>query len=653
MENELGKTLAEILDAKCNKYIIPLYQRNFAWRTEEIQQLLQDVYEAHEEGRKYYIGSLVVLKRHNGDYEVIDGQQRLTVISMIAILFQKLTRPVLFYDSRPEVQEFFEILWRNPDHQEDAMRLPSPSLFYLKEAYAFLQKASVIDPHDGNAIISRFKDIPDIADFFLNNVVLVRNEIPEDTDVAAYFEIMNNRGEQLQKHEIVKAKMMEKIKAVGDSTYDLGAQKQFARIWDVCSQMDIPVHRLFSMLERKKYFGACFDFCFASKTFAVGENLKEPEPGSPLRLEQVLLEKVPVDGAIADKGQDDAESDIYTYGSIIDFPNFLMHVLRLYHKIHMKKESEDIPLNEASLLSAYTKHEEEIDPVEFAKLLLFCRTVFDRFIVKTTEDSRDAEDGRKWVLIKPTKYDNTWKFTYSFADEQREKLVKALSMLQVTFRSRIYKTWLYDILSWLYGECFETGDLSSISADKYLEHLHNYMLSYYEAQDFNILAVPENQELTRDNSYSEGTNTPHFLFNFIDYLYCCDKPEKFIKNFEFKYWNSVEHHFAQNKVEADSQYPYLHNLGNLCLVSKSSNSRLSDRDVKEKVQMSAKTNRGPNRQIIYAATEANGWNWGEKQIHEHYNELVDLLGRRKKLLNAMRYWPAKTPDGGDMTGSEA
>ena len=107
--NNLGKTLSEIF---CDKYIIPLYQRNFAWRTDEIQQLLQDAYEAmlKNTSGNYFIGSLVVLKRHNGDFEVIDGQQRLTVISIIAIIFKALSHPVLFYDSRPEVQDFFEVL---------------------------------------------------------------------------------------------------------------------------------------------------------------------------------------------------------------------------------------------------------------------------------------------------------------------------------------------------------------------------------------------------------------------------------------------------------------------------------------------------------------------------------------------------------------
>ena len=108
----MGKTIAEIFSGR---YVIPLYQRNFAWRTDEIQQLLQDVYDAYKvyklkKAGDYYIGSLVVIKRHNGDYEVIDGQQRLTVLSLIANLFNgndKLSHSVLFYDSRPDVQKFF------------------------------------------------------------------------------------------------------------------------------------------------------------------------------------------------------------------------------------------------------------------------------------------------------------------------------------------------------------------------------------------------------------------------------------------------------------------------------------------------------------------------------------------------------------------
>ena len=104
-DNQYGMTLSDIFS---DRYVVPLYQRNFAWRTDEIQQLLQDIWDAFQKSNtgNYYIGSLVVMKRHNGDYEVIDGQQRLTVISLIAILMGKLTRPMLFYDSAAHVRSW-------------------------------------------------------------------------------------------------------------------------------------------------------------------------------------------------------------------------------------------------------------------------------------------------------------------------------------------------------------------------------------------------------------------------------------------------------------------------------------------------------------------------------------------------------------------
>lgn len=47
-----------------------------------------------------------------------------------------------------------------------------------------------------------------LSEYIRNKVILVCTPLPEDTDVAAYFEIMNNRGEQLQAHEVIKALLM-------------------------------------------------------------------------------------------------------------------------------------------------------------------------------------------------------------------------------------------------------------------------------------------------------------------------------------------------------------------------------------------------------------------------------------------------------------
>ena len=622
-DNQYGMTLSDIFS---DRYVVPLYQRNFAWRTDEIQQLLQDIWDAFQKSNtgNYYIGSLVVMKRHNGDYEVIDGQQRLTVISLIAILMGKLTRPMLFYDSRPEVQEFFDLLCRNSDTPDAAYKLNAPSLFYLKEACDFIKNATVekTEKRDGQFSYSKvaFLGCRELAAYFLKNVVLVRNEIPEDTDVAAYFEIMNNRGAQLQKHEIIKAKMMANI----------GSKEQrgeFAKIWDACSQMDTPIQRLFSSVDRQKYFGETYD----DFTFPVIAQLEELQNDKTAQwsLEDILLDTAEQTGPVRHDETDTMETDVYSYNSVIDFPNFLMHVLRLYLDT-TGQNGNGVPLNEKELLNEYGKYQEHIDPVEFVKLLLFCRTAFDRFVVKTAADAEDPEDGRKWVLLKPKRYGTSWKFTSSFEDEvSQRKVVKALSMLQVTFRTRIYKTWLYDVLKWLYAK-YQQEQILSFGAEAYLDFLHRWMLDYYTAQHFDIRKLPDGELPSSSNSCSLGTGTPHFLLNFIDYLYWCQESGKYA-DFEFKYWNSVEHHLAQHKAVGEAEQ-YVDCLGNLYLISRSANSRLSDRVVQEKVDFYQGKNMGPNRQIIYEMTRRNEYRWEGEQIAEHYNDIVDLLCSRDKIL---------------------
>ena len=127
----LEKNIKEIFES--GKYVVPLYQRNYAWRKNEIEQLLQDIYEAFKKNPtgNYFIGSLVVLKRQNGDYEVIDGQQRLTTLSLITKIFGISKNPCLFYDSRPEVEEFFKEFYKA---DSNIQCLDYPQISHLKNA---------------------------------------------------------------------------------------------------------------------------------------------------------------------------------------------------------------------------------------------------------------------------------------------------------------------------------------------------------------------------------------------------------------------------------------------------------------------------------------------------------------------------------------
>ena len=612
----LGKSIGEIFDAK-NRYIIPRYQRNYAWGEVQIEALIQDIYEAHMSGTdKYYIGSLVVLKRRNGDYEVVDGQQRLTTLSLITKLLGITKTPVLTYESRPEVELFFKEFYElDIDTLETDLKTKitsSPQTFYLREAINVIKDAKINKDGDDKTSVGIEEWSSDkFKEYLEKNVILVRVEIPEDTDVASYFEIMNNRGEQLQKHEILKARLMNALEPKYHTEFDL--------IWTACSNIDTPIQQCFGSKDRKECFGENYDtftFTFGklSDEYQNDASSDSPQPTSI----NAILETAEINEIENDKKGDNAEKDRDKISSIIDFPNFLMHVLKLYAKKKSLKDI-DVKLNEKFLLSCAEKlfglNPDKDKVMDFIALLFKCRTLFDRYVIKV----KGVEDNEEfsWVLNKPNIYTysdgkNSVKYDINtYADKLQSQVIMAQSMLQVTFRQRIYKNWLQVLLEYLSNK--KCG-LHEIKAMDILGCLHGYMNDHYKNLGINLDEKIELQDGLKYACLNLGVNTPHFLLNFIDYLYWvkqhvleCKKNYP-IKDFTFRYWNSVEHHLAQNMARRrEENEPNLVKivdcLGNLFMISKNANSRLSDRDVKEKVEMSKDANMGANRQIIYQKTK--------------------------------------------------
>ena len=108
MEKKLPLEEMSISDVYMNSqntvtYSIPVYQRNYAWEEEQITTLVKDVYDSWQKNSSasYYIGTLVTYKRNDKEYEVIDGQQRLTTIYLIIkALGIKEVRSRLTYNAR-------------------------------------------------------------------------------------------------------------------------------------------------------------------------------------------------------------------------------------------------------------------------------------------------------------------------------------------------------------------------------------------------------------------------------------------------------------------------------------------------------------------------------------------------------------------------
>ena len=623
-KQSLNKTIAQIWE---DKYVVPLYQRNFSWTEEQIGQLLQDIYDNAPKSQddqcgNYYLGSLVVLERKDGTWEVIDGQQRLTCLHFICKYLDILKKPCLIYDSRPEVESFFADLfvksWNDFIHEYN--KIDNSKISRLKDALRIVENFK-IRTGKGDENITLKEMTPDqrnlLAEYISSKVILVRIPLPQDTDVASYFEIMNNRGEQLQSHEIVKAMLMQ---GLNDRDRNI-----FATIWDGCSQMNQPIQQTLSYYRAMGLFGNNFD----SLDFSCLKNI-ESELGNirnERNIEDILNSYSNDTKRIPDESRE--EPDV-KYRAIIDFPNFLMHVFRLYKSKGCPSDGTEIPLNADFMPTEKPYY--ITDSMDYIKCLLKIRIVFDRYVIKMQGDDEEDEN-LKWRLLRPYRYDYSGrqtlklKNTFSGSDDndnedekysKNSRIIKQQSMLQVTFRQRKYKRWLYDLLCWLY----EKSDLiESISEKDLSNHLDRWIVRYY-----NHLTKEWNDK--KDDIMCAGTNTPHFLMNFIDYLYwLASQQEKstiryanHIGDFQFRYNNSVEHHLPQSYQNVCKDN--IDKIGNLCLISKRKNSSLNDKGPTEKAKIEPGLQ--PNRSVMYQITHDYG-KWGDTEIEAHQNDINDLL----------------------------
>ena len=628
--SKLNKSISQIWS---DDYVVPLYQRNYAWQESQIQQLLQDVYDNSKiTDSHYFIGSLVVLQRPDGVYEVIDGQQRLTTLQLICKSLNLLHVPHLSYDSRPEVEDFFRGLFASAtskEYSEECKKKDCRKIYRLVDAIDIVESTHIhTNPgYSDDKVISistmsedeklRFKE------YLNNNVIIVRTVLPSDTDVAAYFEIMNNRGEQLKEHEIVKALMMKELNSTQRST--------FSSIWDACSQMNIPIQKTlkdYRLHGEYPLFGTNYD---ELNLQFIKQYNNDNIVCTPLNIDEILASS-----SEEIKNNEESYEGEVKYESIIDFPNFLMHIFKHYNS--------DCQLNSNYLYETYEKIKGDLNSMEFLGFMLKARTLFDRYIIKSQGEDEEVENV-KWIMLKPyrfyykkdksssLRYRNTFSEGYDEVEENekendiQKRIVMQESMLQVTFRTKKYKNWLFDLMEWLYE--YQVNNVNPFLLSEFLD---KWILNHYES----LLEKTTPADGTDWSFAALGTDTPHFVFNFVDYLYWVAKRRTVgnvryideVDDFDFKYYNSVEHHLPQSYEDTDEVN--VDNIGNLCLISRRKNSSLNDKAPKEKAKIELGLQ--PKRKIMYRITHDSDGIWGKKQILEHFQDIKTLLDERNIIL---------------------
>ena len=593
-----------------DSYAIPLYQRNFAWTYDEIEQLLNDVADAFQEKREnYYIGTLVV-NEENGIFKIIDGQQRTTALNLIALAlkhefgFNRLNAVNLTFPARKKSNENIQKLFTKQKISENDENELTRG---YRHAYDALKKV----------LEERQFESQSFFNYLFDKVIIFRSLLPNDLDLNLYFERFNSRGEQLEAHEILKAQMMDKF---GE---DQEMAQKFARIWDACAEFDKPVLKAFQIRSRpnnpdeegEKIFG---------REYA---NFKLQEVFDKIGVDKVetksLLEAISEDKSERGRAVS-KESDISNYTTVIDFPTFLFQVF------FIMEGSNETTFDDKKLLKIFEIERRDREWVQqFGQLLLTMKHIFDTLIVKNAQLENETE----WQ-IKCGQYETYqrnenggWKyvrinFQKNTFDNLNKNIILLQSMFAVTFTANRDSRWLYEILQFLFNHIEELNDQEF--GAQFKDFLEKMAVRYAEERLF-----------AEDGSIKKYGDIPVYAFNFVDYVLWKNRAElekeyKDIKfdNFKFAYRRSIEHWFPQHlnseeRVEKIDD-KFLHSFGNLCIITDSQNSKFGNLipSAKYKQWEGIFNRQSLKLQMMAEITSKKDSGWGSKQIIELEKEIL-------------------------------
>ncbi len=240
-------------------YNVPVYQRPYSWDKEQIEVLLNDIFEAYEaEGKEdgYYTGNIIVYDKNekvNGIitmYDVIDGQQRIATFSLILLAIYALALERNFSETDKTVSHVREALWKFTDrkYKRDlrAVMLNSIEKKCFCELYdkCFDEPTEVINYCEKYQCASDFEKriianfnfiydmlnckipknpdeaILDFADYIMQYVQFIVIEANcKKNKVFSMFESINSKGKRLEEIDLIKTYIFSKLDEASYSTY--------------------------------------------------------------------------------------------------------------------------------------------------------------------------------------------------------------------------------------------------------------------------------------------------------------------------------------------------------------------------------------------------------------------------------------------------
>ena len=239
-----------------NKFVIPEYQRPYAWTEDEVETLFNDLLEftrksLNHKDQTYFLGSVVSYTNENGEQEIIDGQQRITsLFLLLRAIYTKLQEP---QEKTDEAQNFIskieETIWQTNNLTgkiDDFGNILIESKVINNAGNEILRnilKTGVADPKARDHYSLNYRKFQElynkasaddallIFDFvynLLNRAILLPITADNQDTALTIFSTLNNRGLALSDADIFKATIYNQL--------DADAKKEFIRNWQTLDE---------------------------------------------------------------------------------------------------------------------------------------------------------------------------------------------------------------------------------------------------------------------------------------------------------------------------------------------------------------------------------------------------------------------------------
>lgn len=229
------------------KIIVPPYQRAYSWREQQWEDLWEDIKKSKKSNRKHYMGALVFINRRGGTLEVVDGQQRLTTISILINSVVKYITELISKNIDVEKNIERRNLIRNLIGRKSAVDLTWENILQLNNENNDFYVTYIMNPEFASKIPTKvistnklllqcqdyfykkiqeycrdenkLEQIIELAYYVAENMIFVKMVATDDLSAYTIFETLNDRGLDLSVTDLLKNYLLSLFKYPNDQKF--------------------------------------------------------------------------------------------------------------------------------------------------------------------------------------------------------------------------------------------------------------------------------------------------------------------------------------------------------------------------------------------------------------------------------------------------